>query len=97
MRFLARRQWSLLSSCFLMLQGGASLVYATCALSAEENDGAVGRLLEKYRGLVELDPLDFFEGEKTAYGRIILPDTEEGLGPMYVARFRKSSGTENAP
>lgn len=94
-RFLARRQWALLSACFLMLKEGASLVYATCALSAEENDGAAGRLLEKYRGLVELDPPDFSEGEKTVYGRILLPDMADGLGPMYVARFWKMSGTKN--
>ena len=88
-RFLARRQWSLLSAAFLMLKDGGSLVYATCALSPEENDGPVSRLLSKYSGQVELDEPDFPEGEKTTYGRLILPDASGGMGPMYVARFRK--------
>ena len=88
-RSLARRQWSLLSSAFLLLKDGGSLVYATCALSVEENDGPVSRLLEKYAGKIELDEPDFAEGEKTAYGKLILPDMSNGMGPMYVGRFRK--------
>lgn len=88
-RFLARRQWALLSSAFLLLEEGGSLVYATCALSAEENDGTAGRLVKKYGEAVEPDPPDFPEGEATEWGRIILPDSCGGMGPMYVARFRK--------
>ena len=88
-RFLSRRQWSMLSAAFLLLKPGGSLVYATCALSAEENDGPVSRLLDKYAGEIELDEPDFAFGEKTKYGRLILPDESEGMGPMYVARFKK--------
>ncbi|MDR0623754.1 MAG: 16S rRNA methyltransferase [Treponema sp.] len=91
-RFLARRQWALLSSAFLLLAPGGSLVYATCALTEEENDGVVRRLPEKYGAAVIPDEPDFTEGEKTAFGRIILPDVSGGLGPMYVARFGKRKG-----
>jgi 16S rRNA (cytosine1407-C5)-methyltransferase len=88
-RFLARRQWALLSSAFLLLAPGGSLVYATCALTEEENDGVAGRLMKKYGAAVILDEPDFTGGEKTAWGRLILPDVSGGLGPMYVARFGK--------
>ncbi|GHV39465.1 hypothetical protein AGMMS49546_11560 [Spirochaetia bacterium] len=88
-RFLARRQWALLSSAFLLLKAGGSLVYATCALSPEENDGVAARLLKKYGEVAILDAPDFTEGEKTAYGRTILPDVCGGMGPMYVARFSR--------
>jgi 16S rRNA (cytosine1407-C5)-methyltransferase len=88
-RFLAGRQWALLSAAFLLLEDGGSLVYATCALTDAENDGVAGKLLKKYGDRVVPDPPDFPEGEETAYGRIILPDREGGIGPMYVARFRK--------
>jgi 16S rRNA (cytosine1407-C5)-methyltransferase len=88
-RFLAKRQWALLSASFLLLQRGCSLVYATCALSPEENDGVASRLLKKYRDEVFLDEVDFDEGEKTQFGRLLLPDTTGGMGPMYVARFEK--------
>ncbi|MDR2370745.1 MAG: 16S rRNA methyltransferase [Treponema sp.] len=88
-RFLAKRQWALLSSAFLLLAPGGSLVYATCALSPEENDGAAERLFSKYGKEVIADNPDFSEGEQTRYGKILLPD-RGGAGPMYVARFRKS-------
>ena len=95
-RFLSSRQWALLSAVFLMLKPGGSLVYSTCAITPEENDVPVSRLLMKYKNEVQLDRPDFCEGENTDYGRIILPDQKDGetgeycsLGPMYIARFRK--------
>jgi 16S rRNA (cytosine1407-C5)-methyltransferase len=41
-----------------------------------------------------LDRPDFTEGEATEYGKIILPDRAEGMGPLYVARFYKKAGGE---
>ena len=90
-RFLARRQWSLLSAAFLLLKPGGSLVYATCALSDEENDAVVSRLFTKYGEEVVRDEPEFAEGEKTRFGRLILPDVCQGMGPMYVAVFYKDS------
>lgn len=104
---LAQRQWALLSSCFLMLKPGGSLVYATCALSPAENDGPPGRLIKKYGAEAELDPLadGELEGfatalsrpalasgvERTASGVFFSPDRTGGAGPMFVARLRKAS------
>ena len=91
-KFLARRQWSLLSSAFLMLAPGGCLVYATCALSPEENDGPMRRLFDKYEGWAELDLPDADAGaERTEYGIHYLPDRASGAGPLYVARIRKRS------
>jgi 16S rRNA (cytosine1407-C5)-methyltransferase len=90
-RFLAKRQWALLSSAFLLLQNGGSLIYATCALSPEENDAVVSRLLEKYGGAAFLEQPPFAEGEATEHGRLILPDRAGGMGPMFVARIRKTA------
>ena len=92
-RSLSLRQWSLLSAAFLLLKPGGSLVYATCAITAEENDGPVSRLLSKYAGQIEPDEPDFSAGEKTEFGRLILPDESQGMGPMYVARFRKTGSS----
>jgi 16S rRNA (cytosine1407-C5)-methyltransferase len=91
-RDLARRQWSLLSAAFLLLRPGGSLVYATCALSDEENDAVVSRLFAKYGEEAVKEEPGFTEGEKTAYGRLILPDACGGMGPMYVAVFSKGTG-----
>jgi len=92
-RFLAQRQWSLLSSAFLLLAPGGSLVYATCALAPEENDGPVRRLFKKYGDAVRLDAIK--EGEvpafeATEHGIQYLPDRSSGAGPLYVARVRQS-------
>jgi len=89
-RSLSLRQWALLSAAFLLLKPSGSLVYVTCALSSEENDGPVARLFSKYQGGIELDEPDFPEGEKTKYGRLILPDVSGGMGPMYIARMVKT-------
>ena len=91
-RFLSQRQWSLLSSAFLLLKEGGSLVYATCAISPVENDGVVERLFSKYGTQVSIDLPDFEIGENTKYGRMIMPDQCDGMGPMYVARFFKLFG-----
>lgn len=91
-RFLSGRQWALLSAAFLLLAPGGSLVYATCAISREENDGVASRLLKKYGDSAALDRPGFAEGEETATGRLVLPDRENGMGPMFVARFLKKSG-----
>jgi 16S rRNA (cytosine1407-C5)-methyltransferase len=88
-RSLATRQWALLSAAFLLLKTGGSLVYATCAVNPGENDGISARLIAKYGRRLVVDVPEFTEGEATDYGRIILPDRDGGLGPMYVARFRK--------
>jgi 16S rRNA (cytosine1407-C5)-methyltransferase len=86
---LARRQWALLSAAFLLLKDGGSLVYATCALSPAENDGVAERLMQKYGEEIAPDEPDISEGEKTQYGRLILPDACGGSGPMFIARFLK--------
>ena len=45
---LASRQWALLSSAWRLLVPGGFLLYATCALAPEENDGIASRLLKKF-------------------------------------------------
>jgi 16S rRNA C967 or C1407 C5-methylase (RsmB/RsmF family) len=88
-RGLAQRQWSLLSSAFLMLAPGGCLVYSTCALSPEENDGVVERLLDKRGGELAIEALSDARAEATAHGIRFLPDTAGGAGPMYVCRIRR--------
>lgn len=45
---LAARQWALLSSAWRLLVPGGFLLYATCALAPDENDGVATRLLKKF-------------------------------------------------
>lgn len=90
-KFLAQRQWSLLSSAFLLLKAGGCLVYATCALSPEENDGPVRRLAKKYGDRAFVETLRAERGAESAeFGILYLPDRAGGAGPLYVCRIRKT-------
>lgn len=93
-RGLEQRQYALLSAAFLALKPEGHLVYSTCSLNPEENDGVVQRLLEKRKEFIEALPLDtslLAGGEQTRYGVIFLPD-RCGYGPLYVSRlFKRNS------
>lgn len=91
---LARRQWALLSSAFLMLAPGGSLVYSTCSLDPGENDGVASRLVAKHGKSLEILPVggpgeEIPGSEPTELGRIVLPDLSGGGGPMYIFRIRR--------
>jgi len=96
-RNLALRQWALLSGAWLVLKRGGFLLYSTCALSEDENDGVVGRLLKKYPDAILAQPENCVldsgcdsRAEKTNSGFHVLPDTSEGAGPIYYALIRKA-------
>lgn len=57
-RETSRKQAGLLRSAFRALKPGGLLVYCTCSFAPEENELAVGRLLEAEPG-ADLDTLDF--------------------------------------
>ncbi len=98
-------QWALLSCAFRLLKRGGIMVYSTCALSFLENDLMVERLIKKFNkdgnSLKFLEPFpDFSEinaftampelkTEKTQYGYQILPDVQNGAGPIYFSIIQK--------
>ncbi|MEL3908207.1 MAG: SAM-dependent methyltransferase [Treponemataceae bacterium] len=91
---LAIRQWSLLSSAFLMLKEEGFLLYSTCALSDAENDFVIDRLLAKYKNAECIKIPAFEKAETTKHGLIFLPDTS-GYGPLYFALVKKVPNTNN--
>lgn len=99
---LAMAQWALLSSAYRMLNPDGYLLYATCALSPEENDKVVSRLKAKFPDVEfvhDLPPvpekvsqfcqLPLPEPEKTEQGFHVLPDTAGGTGPLYFSLIHK--------
>ena len=95
-RQLARRQYALLAAAIDATRPGGRILYATCALAPEENDGVVGRTLASRRGAsVELarparSPAEL--GEPTRHGWAVLPD-RTGFGPIYFALFQRREAT----
>ena len=100
---LSFTQWALLSSSYLILNEGGYLVYSTCAISRDENDGVVSNLFKKYDDAKKIE-VDFdkiyatvpnflkiprLEIEKTEFGYQILPDRNEGAGPIFFALIQK--------
>ncbi|SFI59392.1 16S rRNA methyltransferase RsmF [Treponema bryantii] len=98
-------QWALLSSAYRLLSAGGILLYSTCALCPDENDGMIERLYKKFNKegdaftLIEPSPdiseiSDFADislpgFEKTKYGYMIMPDQQNGAGPIYFSIIRK--------
>lgn len=101
---LAMAQWALLSSAYRMLGPDGYLLYATCALSPEENGKVVARLKSKFEDVEFIqnlppvpDSVSRFcketlpEPERTELGFHVLPDRAEGRGPLYFSLIHKKS------
>ena len=103
---VATEQWALLSSAYRLLRPDGILLYSTCALCPQENDGMIERLYKKFNkdgnAFTLLEPApdlseisDYFHAElpsyeKTEYGYMILPDKQDGAGPIYFSILRKN-------
>ncbi|WP_413288577.1 RsmB/NOP family class I SAM-dependent RNA methyltransferase [Bdellovibrio sp. HCB337] len=86
---LATRQYSLLSAALLAVKSGGRIVYSTCSINPDENDGVIHKLLKKKKDQVKLIPQETYQvGEKTEYGVAFLPD-RCGFGPLYYAVIEK--------
>ena len=97
---LSIAQWALLSSAFRLLKTGGKLVYSTCALAKLENDEVVRKLTKKFDN-AKVQQIDFSAitsccshtlpiAEKTEFGYHVLPDTQNGAGPLYFSLIEKN-------
>lgn len=85
---LSMRQLALLASGVDALKTEGEIIYSTCAIAPAENDEVIAKILKKRPQSLEiltLPPL----GEATKFGRIILPDTTPGMGPLYICKLKK--------
>lgn len=88
-KHLAVQAYSFAVSALNALRPAGIMVYATCALSPAENDGVIRRLVNKYGGRFDVSETGISHGEPTEFGRILLPDQAEGMGPMFVCKLRR--------
>lgn len=102
---VSMEQWALLSSAYRLLLPGGILLYSTCALCPQENDQMIEKLNKKFNKdgsaftLLEPSPdvseiKDFVKinvpgWEKTKYGYMIMPDKQNGAGPIFFSIIRK--------
>lgn len=101
-KHLAQTQWALLSSAFRLLKPEGYILYATCALSSCENDEIIRRLFKKFENVSSVSsdlPEKFGQhtlprAEKTACGFHILPDTQNGAGPLYFSLIKKTDSSK---
>lgn len=105
---LTIEQWALLSSAFRLLAPGGYLLYSTCALATAENDKNIERLLKKFSDSsvvnikeFKMPPKEFCKydfvpiPEKTEYGYHILPDNQNGAGPIWFSLIYKKKKEES--
>lgn len=100
-RRLAAGAYAILCAAVDAVVPGGRVVYSTCALSPAENDDVVGRILTGRRPIhvVAAEPVldqvwaavrpdgvtQTLPGVSTRYGLQIAPDTDAGIGPMYIS------------
>ena len=100
-------QWALLSSAYRLLSPGGILLYSTCALCPQENDGIIQRLYKKFNKdgsafnllapapdsseIKDFCKISLPDFEKTEYGYMILPDKQNGAGPIYFSIIHKQN------
>ncbi|RMG19827.1 MAG: RsmB/NOP family class I SAM-dependent RNA methyltransferase [Deltaproteobacteria bacterium] len=88
-RQLCTLQRAMLASALDALRPGGTLVYATCSLCPEENDGAIAWLHRKRPGRFEVLEPGGSRGSPTEFGCFLRPDRDGGSGPLYFARLRR--------
>ena len=87
---LAKEQFALLSSALIAVKKGGYILYSTCSINPDEDENVIERLFSRHDGEVEDVDIALEHSEKLSRGRIILPDTSGGLGPMYACLIRKT-------
>lgn len=96
-RRLAATQTTILAAACDAAAPGGWIVYATCALDTAENDGVVGRILERRAGRIDVVSIEedhpalaaVAAWERAEYGIQVLPDRASGAGPIYCALLRR--------
>lgn len=86
---LPMRQYSLLASALLALKPGGHVMYATCSINQNENEGVIEKILRKKSQQCSLVKLAPVIGKLGPYGVTILPHLH-GAGPAFFSLLRRN-------
>ncbi len=89
---LARQAGAFLAAALDACKPGGYVLYCTCALSTDENDGVIERAARR-RVFVPLPP-GILAGRSTKYGELVRPDLSGGAGPLFIALLKKPTPSE---
>ena len=90
---LARQAGAFLAAAIDACKPGGYVLYCTCALSTDENDGVIERAARR-RVFRPVEP-GIASGRPTKYGELVRPDLSGGTGPLFVALLRKPAVSES--
>ncbi|MCH3916566.1 MAG: RsmB/NOP family class I SAM-dependent RNA methyltransferase [Spirochaetia bacterium] len=88
---LSVQQFAMLAAALEAVKIGGTILYSTCAIAKEEDEGIIEKLFKKRPGRFRLVEIDEAGSEPCKYGRIILPDKAQGQGPMYFCKLERLS------
>jgi 16S rRNA (cytosine967-C5)-methyltransferase len=86
---LGAQQWRILGALWPLLAPGGRLLYVTCSILREENEGIVAAFLDRHRDAAAL-PFTLPVGQAAAVGWQVLPGDGD-LDGMYYAALTKAS------
>ena len=96
-KMLSKQQFAMLCAALDAVKVGGYVLYSTCSICDMENQDVIERLSKKRESMFEeIDMLKINSelsdcSEALPHGRIILPDSQHGLGPLYFCLIRKLS------
>ena len=90
-RNLQSLQFAMLASALEAVKVGGYILYSTCSINPHENQDIVNRLEKKRQGRYRFVDTGFDRGEYCSPGVLILPDTEENLGPIYYVLIERTA------
>ena len=96
-KMLSKQQFAMLCAALDAAKDGGYILYSTCSICNMENQDVVERLFRKRTGMFEeIDMLTIRPeleslSEPLEHGRIVLPDSQNGAGPLYFCLLRKKT------
>lgn len=86
---LAIEQYALLASALMAVKPGGYILYSTCSVNSAEDEGVIEKLMKRKNDEAEIIPIELEGSEERPYGRAIMPDTADNMGPLYACLIRK--------